>query len=287
MKRTRILTQLGVLLLSSVAFPGCFIGGGGFYCILAAIFSGHPELCSLEIPPHPDVSCSSHPDPGTGYVVPIGLDIDLSNPCESAPGVPSLGNFLPGDWFTFDNPLQTDFLLITARPAGEVPSFKLHASGPIINLLVPYTYSNASGNIGHGTLFVKTPSSGAGADLAVTITAFPDPVAKNDLLTYITTVTNNGPSSATGVVLTDTLLPRVLEIESVAVSQGSCVQTKVFDNLVETCTLGTLARGASATLFMSGFPFVSGRVTKTSTVVAVEPDGNLANNAATETTTVQ
>ena len=45
----------------------------------------------------------------------------------------------------------------------------------------------------------------AAADLAVTKTDSPDPVKVGQVLTYTIRVANNGPSSATGVVLEDKL----------------------------------------------------------------------------------
>ena len=45
----------------------------------------------------------------------------------------------------------------------------------------------------------------AGGDIQVTKSASPDPVASGENFTYTLTVKNNGPGTATGVVVTDTL----------------------------------------------------------------------------------
>ena len=81
------------------------------------------------------------------------------------------------------------------------------------------------------------------ADLSITKTASPNPLIAGDEVTYTVTVVNNGPSDATGVVVTDTP-PGELDNLDGSASQGSCSAT--------TCTLGTLAAGASATVIVTG-----------------------------------
>src|SRR5262249_44042247 len=82
----------------------------------------------------------------------------------------------------------------------------------------------------------------ASADVAVTKVDAPDPVAAGQLLTYTLTVSNSGPSSATGVTLTDAL-PGNVAINVVTYSQGTCTGYGPI-----TCSVATLASGASATI---------------------------------------
>ncbi len=80
-----------------------------------------------------------------------------------------------------------------------------------------------------------TPPSSI-ADLAITKTDSPDPVAVGQPLTYTLTITNLGSSTATNVIVTDTL-PSGVTFGSVTPSQGSCSangQTIV-------CNLGNVA----------------------------------------------
>jgi len=124
------------------------------------------------------------------------------------------------------------------------------------------------------------------ADLALAMTDAPDPVANKTALTYTVTVANNGPGSASGIVLTDTL-PAEAVFVSASPTQGSCTHSgKGRRGGTLTCNLGTLAASAAASVTIGVEPARTGTLTNTATVVAAQPDPNLANNSATETTTV-
>ena len=126
--------------------------------------------------------------------------------------------------------------------------------------------------------------SATAADLAVTMVDSPDPVQFGAAVKYTVTVTNNGPSTATGVVLTDIYPPIEINDSNVVVSQGAFIISR--RNSTITCDLGTLPSGASATLTVTGFAFAHGTITNTAKAMANEPDPNPANNTAVENTTV-
>jgi len=64
-------------------------------------------------------------------------------------------------------------------------------------------------------------------------------------------------------------------------ARGGCLETV-------TCSLGTLASGASATVTIEVKPTSKGTAINTATVSATAPaDPNTANNSATATTTVR
>ena len=117
----------------------------------------------------------------------------------------------------------------------------------------------------------------AETDLAVTKTDNPDPVFAGDPLVWIITVTNNGPSDATGVVLDDTLPP---EVTVVAISAPCAAGFP--------CTIGNLAAGASidVTIDVLVDADATGTITNTATVTGNETDPDPTNNTATEPTTV-
>ena len=85
---------------------------------------------------------------------------------------------------------------------------------------------------GNNTASASTTVNPA-ADLAVTKTDSPDPVAVGQQLTYTVGVSNAGPSSATGITVTDTL-PAGVTFNSATPSQGSCSQSAG----TVTCSLG-------------------------------------------------
>ncbi|MEO8436716.1 MAG: hypothetical protein ABI596_17595, partial [Pyrinomonadaceae bacterium] len=137
-----------------------------------------------------------------------------------------------------------------------------------------------SNNTATVTTTVNSPNQ---TDLAVTVTDNPDPVIRGNAVTYTATVINEGPATATNVVLRNSLPP--LEITSdILASQGSCIKPPRSSTI--TCDFGTLSSGASATLTVTGFTFTTGTITNTASATASEPDPNTANNSAAEVTTV-
>ena len=120
-------------------------------------------------------------------------------------------------------------------------------------------------------------------DISVTKTDSPDPVHVGQNLTYTITVTNGGPATATGVTMSDTL-PKNAGFGAVTWSQGSCT-IKPEKRLV-TCSLGSVAGGAKATVTIVVKPTSKGTITNTATASATQPDPNAANNSATAVTTV-
>ena len=141
------------------------------------------------------------------------------------------------------------------------------------------TDSNPANNSDTETT-VLTPS----IDLAVTKTDSADPVIAGNQLTYTIVVTNNGPSQATNVSLTDAL-PTGVTFVSGNSSTGATVTAAA---LASGLNLGTLNSGATATVtvLVGVAGATRGTLTNTATVAATETDSNTANNTATATTTV-
>lgn len=134
--------------------------------------------------------------------------------------------------------------------------------------------------VNHQCVVPTTPPPEGGADLSITKSNRPDPVVIGNNLTYILTVRNNGPSPATGVVVTDTL-PVVVTLLSSSATQGTCSGPGVV-----TCNVGNLANGASATITIVVKTIRDGTIGNTADVTGNETDPNLNNNTATQVTTV-
>lgn len=112
------------------------------------------------------------------------------------------------------------------------------------------------------------------ADVAILkVVSNPAPLVAQSF-TFTVTATNNGPSAANGVVVTD-VLPANLGFVSAAASQGAYVPgTGVW-------TVGTLANGASATLTLTVTALAPGAFTNTATKTGqTEFDPNPANDSA-------
>ncbi len=120
------------------------------------------------------------------------------------------------------------------------------------------------------------------ADLAVTKSDAVDPVNVGDEIVYTIAITNNGPEAADAVTLTDAVPPGTSFV-SASSSQGTCGES----GGTVTCSVGTLASGSGATVTLTLQANAEGLVTNTAIVSGDVQDPNLANNAASATTSVE
>ena len=114
------------------------------------------------------------------------------------------------------------------------------------------------------------------ADLDLTMAVSPAMIGKGDNATFTLVVTNNGPQTATNVVVNDDL-PNEVTLVSVSTTQGSCTTA---DPVV--CSIGTLTSGSSATITIDvTMPKKFDEVTNTATATANEVDPTPASASAT------
>lgn len=119
----------------------------------------------------------------------------------------------------------------------------------------------------------------AASDLVLSVTDAPDPVAENNNLTYTIAVTNKGPDAVTDVIVTD-VIPASSLFVSCTPSQGAYLQ----DGDIITCSLGSMASAAKATVTIVVKPSEPGSITNQ---VSVSGDTVTDNNRASAVTTVQ
>ena len=142
--------------------------------------------------------------------------------------------------------------------------------------------TNGNGNTAWSVSLSVSPLAPQTADLAVSITASPNPVTVGSDLTYSITITNQGSVDATNVRVTDTL-PNDVSLESFSASQGNCEK----DASHVICNLGTLTKNSSRTIAIVVQPTkVLSAMTNTAAVVGNETDPDLRDNTATRTVTV-
>jgi hypothetical protein len=94
-------------------------------------------------------------------------------------------------------------------------------------------------------------------DLMLGVTTSPAPAFQNAALTYLFTVTNNGPSIATDASITF-IIPATLSSPSTTPSQGSC--SLIPDGRTQ-CNLGTIAIGATTSFSLVVTPTLVGSLT--------------------------
>ena len=156
-----------------------------------------------------------------------------------------------------------------ADPAAGSVQAVLLSTGLTFNDRVSATATDASNNTSEFS--VNTMVMGS-ADLAVTKTDNPDPAPAGGPLVYSLTVTNNGPTTANNVTLTDTL-PVGVTFQSATPSQGSCSGTATI-----TCDLGAIFNSGTASVEILVVTSGAGTITNSAGVSADETDPVPGNN---------
>ncbi len=121
----------------------------------------------------------------------------------------------------------------------------------------------------------------AAVDLELTATDAPDPALVGGSITYRTTVRNNGPDGATGVIITQPLsaLTEFVSVETTRGTARSAGQTVIAE-------VGALGNGQSVVVTIIARALFAGTAASAPSVTGEEADGTPGNNGATATTAI-
>jgi uncharacterized repeat protein (TIGR01451 family) len=243
----------------------------------------------------------------------LTLTLALSNRSQTPTGPPAIGGL------TVECVLPSTLTFVEAGgggvEAGGVVRFTnvtvAPGGGPELAITVVPTEGGAvvvEAKVDHAGPYLRNNSAALGvpiavtppvvADLAITLTAAPEPVRLGAELTYTITVTNRGTGTAPTVRVAD-VLPASLTYLRATATHGTPTVTEA--GLV--CDLGSLTNGEVAVVTATVQPTVAGPVTNTATVelgtlllgrrlmlangggaAVIDPD--LTNNVATAVSTV-
>ena len=206
---------------------------------------------------------------GLFYGAPV---ITSFNPTHGAPGtnVTILGTNLLGATAVLFNAISASF---TVNNNGAIA-----AVVPAGAQTGPLTVVAPGGTRTSATSFTIDVAS---SDLNISLVDSPDPVFVGSNLVYTLTVTNNGPSAALTVTLSDAL-PASVNLKSASTSQGTLNTNgnPIIGNL------GTLNNSGVATVTLTVVPQTIGPITNVVSVGNNNFDPNTSDNSATETTLV-
>jgi len=128
------------------------------------------------------------------------------------------------------------------------------------------------------------PPPAGSADLAVVKRALWDPVVPGTGIHYSLTVFNSGPTTATGITLTDVLPAGATFQSTVSEPEEACLE---FEATVS-CVFPSLASGDFLEVeVIATAPIASGEILNAAAVTANEADPDLANNEAFFTTLIE
>lgn len=147
--------------------------------------------------------------------------------------------------------------------------------------VITATATDAAGNTSEFSQRPVGGSFGETANLSVTLGDAPDPIFAGQLLTYSITVANDGPDTATNIILFDTLPA------GVSFQPGAPNVLGLAGNNTVLATIANLASGASATVLIQVIPTATGVLSNTVTVSADQFDPDANNNTASVTTTIE
>ncbi|NIT28630.1 MAG: DUF11 domain-containing protein, partial [Candidatus Aminicenantes bacterium] len=175
---------------------------------------------------------------GSDQAVNVGDTVMLDGSGSSDPD----GDMLSYNWSFVSVPMDSNATL--SDPTAVMPIFLADEVGNYVaQLIVNDGFLDSASD----SVLISAAGSFPTSDLSITKTDSPDPVAIGENITYTLTVTNNGPSIANGVTVTDTLPVEVTFLSAIS-SQGACIHNGSVNGGTVTCDIGSLANVANATV---------------------------------------
>jgi len=257
-------------------------GGEKFALDLGTVCAGSSKSAPVSLA----IGARSHPD-GTFFIFADGSTVALGA-SSSGGGLSATINapgsiVLPGNWTSLpDGTLSSSLgstVLLNASAAGPF-------SGTIIYSADGVQASGAS-LTKFSELAVTATIVDCRADVAVKKTAAASSIQAGQTASFSIVVSSLGPSSASNVVLTDTLPSGVTWTVSGADAVAAGCAGTVAGGGTLTCSVGTLAAGATRTVTVSGTTPAStcGELPNTAQVSASN-DSDSGNNTSSATITV-
>ena len=175
-------------------------------------------------------------------------------------------------------------ITITMRLSPNLPAGSLFSN--VVNVGGDFTDPNPNNNAVTQTTAVSTAAGRA--DLAVSISDSPDPVASGRRVNYTITVNNLGPNAANDVSII-TSLPRNTTLASVSSNGSKCAEPPAGGVGSINCNFTTVPVNGSASITVTANVIaVSGTsLTAIASVTSGTPDPNMGNNLASTSTAVE
>jgi uncharacterized repeat protein (TIGR01451 family) len=232
-----------------------------------------PTPTSTSIPPPPTATPTLTPTP----LPPTPTDTPTATATATPTDTPTATET--------PTPTQTQTPIPTQTQPPSTPTGTPTTPTPLLTMTgtsTPTPVLTATAGTATATPGPTTTPTPAEAVIVVAKSGSPNPVAPGQTLTYTILAENQGPATATGLVLADSL-PSGLSFVSAIPSQGFCA----FAAPTVTCNLGTLAAGAAASVAIQSIPQIQGTFSNSATATADQPNPSPGGATGTTTTTVR
>jgi uncharacterized repeat protein (TIGR01451 family) len=222
---------------------------------------------------------------GVGQFGGSAANVDLTFDDFAASSLPANGSLASGTFKPTDASIAGSVVFPAPAPS-PAPAARYRTALSDFNGTIPngtwslYVFDNARGNAGSiqggwSLNFISARPLPSVADLSITATASPEPVDIGSYVTMTVTVLNNGPSTASGVMLTNVLPAGFYPISAIP-SSGSV--SWFDDNTGLSCNVGTLTNTGSFRLAILGKLTTTRPATDIASVGGIEVDPVSMNN---------